>query len=137
MADEVPTGDKAVFAFLEMIALAFAFEGTSAFLNGHGWQICAKSFLAAAAFFVAGIKWARLKAVLGIKGVSTIGLVACALLNYWIGNPVGKSLSAVWIWWNGAHGRWFERFVGALYLLVVLVVLMLALSIMFKLRQRV
>ena len=136
MADEVPTGDKAVFAFLEMIALAFAFEGTSALLNGLGWQIWAESYLGAAAFFVAGLKWARLKAFLGIKGTLVIGLAACGLLNYWVGNPVGKSVSAVWIWWHGAHGRWVERFVGALYLLVVLVVLMLAQSIVFKLRQR-
>jgi hypothetical protein len=136
MADEVPTGDKAVFAFLEMIALAFAFEGTSALLNDHGWQIVAKSYLAATGFFVAGIKWAHIRSVLGIKGGLGIGLLASALFNYWIGNPTWKYVNAVWIWWNGAHGVWFERFVGALFLLAVIAVLLIVLSITFKLKHR-
>ena len=29
MANDVPTGDRAVFAFFEMVALAFAFEGVA------------------------------------------------------------------------------------------------------------
>jgi hypothetical protein len=136
MADEVPAGDKAVFAFLEMIALAFAFEGTSALLNGLGWQICAKAYVVAGAFFVAGIKWTRLKASLGIKVSLVIALAAFGLLNYWAGNPVGRYGSAVWVWWNGPHRRWFDRFSGALYLLVILVVLMLALGVILRLRQR-
>src|SRR5260370_38402530 len=106
MAEEVPTGDKAVFAFLEMIALAFAFEGTSALLNGLGWQICAKSYVVAAAFFVAGIKWARLKAFFGIKGASVIGLAACGLLNYCIRNPAGKSPSDAFMWWSMTQVLW-------------------------------
>lgn len=62
MADEIPTGDKAVFAFLEMVALAFAFEGVSALLNGGRWPIYTGSLICAGVFFVAGIKWPKLKA---------------------------------------------------------------------------
>ena len=34
MADDVPAGNRACFAFLEMLALAFAFEATSALIHG-------------------------------------------------------------------------------------------------------
>lgn len=61
VADEIPTGDKAVFAFLEMIALAFAFEGVSSLLAGSPWPVCAGSLLGAVMFFVAGIKWSWIK----------------------------------------------------------------------------
>ncbi len=61
MADEVPTGDRAVFAFFEMVALAFAFEGVAALLNRKPWPIVTGSWLASAVFFLIGVKWPSLK----------------------------------------------------------------------------
>ena len=49
VAEELPTGDKAVFAFLEMVALEPAFEGVSALLNGKDWMIVAESLAASLA----------------------------------------------------------------------------------------
>jgi hypothetical protein len=57
LPDDIPTGNKAVFAFLEMVALAFAFEGVSAWLNGKPWNVCGESILGSLLFFLAGIKW--------------------------------------------------------------------------------
>ncbi len=65
MAEEPPTGDRAVFAFLELVALAFMFEGVSAFLNGKSvWELlgCAT---AALCFFLGGVKWPLIRAKLG------------------------------------------------------------------------
>src|SRR5450755_1211987 len=61
MADDVPSGDKAVFAFLELIALAFAFEGVSALLDGKPWTRWGGAGIATIVFFVAGIKWPSIK----------------------------------------------------------------------------
>jgi hypothetical protein len=61
MADEVPSGDRAVFAFLELVALAFMFEGVSAFLSGKSLWTLSGCALAALFFFVLGIAWPRIK----------------------------------------------------------------------------
>ena len=55
MADEVPTGDKAIFAFFEMLSLAFAFEGTAAWLRGESIDRFAKAYVACVILFVLGI----------------------------------------------------------------------------------
>ena len=68
MAEEIPTGDKAVFAFLEMVALAFAFEGVSALLNDRPWEIWIGSLVGALIFFLAGIKWPSIRASVTNQG---------------------------------------------------------------------
>jgi hypothetical protein len=65
MSNEVPTGDGAIFAFLEMVALAFAFEGTSALLRGEPWSTCIPAYCAAIILFLAGIKWPWIKTKFG------------------------------------------------------------------------
>src|SRR5579863_9829766 len=85
MAEEIPTGDKAVFAFLEMIALAFAFEGVNAMLNGRPWFIYVGSFFAALVFFLAGIKWPYLKSALA-RG-NLVVFWAISILATWV--PAG------------------------------------------------
>ncbi len=84
LAEEIPTGDRAVFAFLEMVALAFAFEGVNALLNGLSWLICTGAFFGAIVFFFAGIKWPTIKQLLGRK-------VAATRLRFWL-------LSIVLVW---------------------------------------
>jgi hypothetical protein len=62
MADEIPSGDKAVFAFLELFALAFAFEGAAALLRGElSWRTIL-SFVGAIVCFLGGIRWPQLRA---------------------------------------------------------------------------
>jgi hypothetical protein len=65
MADSVPSGDTAVFALVEMFALAFAFEGTSLLLNGGGAMKVTFAYIAAVALLVAGMKWPFLKEHIG------------------------------------------------------------------------
>jgi|ERR1700761_612454 len=61
VTEQVPTGDIAVFAFLEIVALAFAFEGTSALLNERPLGIVISAYVAAVVFFIAGVKWPKTK----------------------------------------------------------------------------
>ena len=56
MSGEIPKGDTAVFAFLEMIALAFAFSGVEG-LGVKPLLQCIAYFGGALIFFVSGIKW--------------------------------------------------------------------------------
>src|SRR2546426_2252062 len=63
-ADAPPTGNKAVYAFLELFALAFTFEGAAALLRGESlWKI-AGAWLVAVFFFVAGIRWPKIRLLL-------------------------------------------------------------------------
>ena len=58
-SDAPPAGDKAVYAFLELFALAFTFEGASALLRGESlWRIVG-AWLVAIIFFIAGIQWPK------------------------------------------------------------------------------
>jgi TolB-like protein/predicted Ser/Thr protein kinase len=60
-AEAPPTGNKAVYAFLELFALAFTFEGAGAMLRGESWWRVAGAWLVAVIFFVAGIQWPRIR----------------------------------------------------------------------------
>ncbi|HVB33673.1 MAG TPA: hypothetical protein VNJ52_04765 [Patescibacteria group bacterium] len=62
MAGEIPSGDGAVFAYLEMIAAAFTFAGVGALVSGKSWSTWVPALLIAAFFFVAGIKFTKIKA---------------------------------------------------------------------------
>lgn len=68
MADEIPAGDKAVFAFLELFALAFAFEGAGSLLRGEPFWRVIGAWVLTAIFFVAGIKWPSLRKRFGTPG---------------------------------------------------------------------
>jgi TolB-like protein/tRNA A-37 threonylcarbamoyl transferase component Bud32 len=60
-AEAPPTGNKAVYAFLELFALAFTFEGAGAMLRGEPlWRVVG-AWLVAVVFFVAGIQWPRIR----------------------------------------------------------------------------
>ena len=64
-ADAPPAGDKAVYAFLELFALAFTFEGASALIRGESlWRIVG-AWLVAIIFFIAGIQWPKIRVWLG------------------------------------------------------------------------
>ena len=63
--DAPPAGNKAVYAFLELFALAFTFEGAAALLRGESvWKIVG-AWIVAIFFFIAGIKWPRIRLWLG------------------------------------------------------------------------
>jgi TolB-like protein len=60
-AEAPPAGNKAVYAFLELFALAFTFEGAGAMLRGESlWRVVG-AWLVAVIFFVAGIQWPRIR----------------------------------------------------------------------------
>jgi hypothetical protein len=61
MLDEVPTGDKAVYIFLEMTALGFVLEAVAALVRGDAWWKWAGAFLLGASFLLLGVKWPLLK----------------------------------------------------------------------------
>jgi TolB-like protein/predicted Ser/Thr protein kinase len=64
-AEAPPAGNKAVYAFLELFALAFTFEGAGAMLRGESlWRVVG-AWLVAIIFFVAGIQWPRIRLWLG------------------------------------------------------------------------
>jgi len=63
--DAPPTGDKAVYAFLELFALAFTFEGAAALLRGEAlWRVIG-AWLVAIFFFIAGIQWPKIRLFIG------------------------------------------------------------------------
>ncbi len=61
MPSELPSGDMAVYVFLEMIALAFVFGAVDAGVSGKPWYVWAGCSVLAVLFFLAGIKWPQIK----------------------------------------------------------------------------
>ena len=66
MPDELPSGDKAVYVFLEIMAFCFALASVDALVAAR-WIKSACFFLVAIAFFLAGIKWPKIKVSLFSK----------------------------------------------------------------------
>jgi len=64
MSSELPSGDLAVFGFLEMFALAFAFSFVEN-LGTKPWYALIYRVILALFFFVAGIKWPLIRPKLG------------------------------------------------------------------------
>ena len=61
MPGELPKGDKAVYVFLEMIALGFALGSVDSLMSGKPWYVTTGSLVLGIACFLAGIKWAKIK----------------------------------------------------------------------------
>lgn len=68
MADELPSGDKAVYAFLEILAFCFALASVDAFVARH-WFGSIAYLLVAVLFFVGGIKWPEIR----LRATRTVG----------------------------------------------------------------
>jgi hypothetical protein len=83
MAGELPTGDYAVFAFLEMIALAFAFASVEALVASRPWYISVGCLVLAILFFLAGIKWPQIKLKIGAGFISTVNVIVRNPLYRW------------------------------------------------------
>jgi hypothetical protein len=66
VADELPSGDKAVYLFLEILAFCFALASVDAFVAKH-WLASAGYVVVAIVLFVAGIKWPQIKRKLSKK----------------------------------------------------------------------
>lgn len=96
MADEIPSGDKAVFAFFELFALAFAFEGAAALLRGESlWRI-AGAWTLTVVFFVVGIRWPRWKTRFGPSFSAWVARLSTDA-RFWLGAGLvlGIALSIV------------------------------------------
>src|ERR1039458_7885766 len=67
MSDELPSGDKAVYIFLEMIALGFALEAVAALMRGDVWWKWTGALVMGILFLVAGIKSQQIKLKVGTR----------------------------------------------------------------------
>jgi hypothetical protein len=73
MSDETPAGDKAVYVFIEMIALEFIlFSIEEAFKDQPSWTNVAIASTLGLLFFLLGVTWTRLKGRLQSGFVRTI-----------------------------------------------------------------
>jgi len=81
-ADNPAAGNKAVYALLELFALAFTFEGAASLLRGESlWKI-AGAWLVAVIFFVAGIRWPKIRRSLeGRFGSRPVGTPPAGIKN--------------------------------------------------------
>jgi hypothetical protein len=62
MADDVPSGDKAVYLFIEMIALGFVLYAIEeAFRDNPSWPKVCTAVILGLLCFVLGIKWTQIK----------------------------------------------------------------------------
>jgi len=62
MPDETPTGDRAVYVFIEMIALGFVlYSIEEAFKDKPSWAKFAIALALGLIFFILGVKWTTLK----------------------------------------------------------------------------
>jgi TolB-like protein len=59
--DARPAANKAAYALLTLLALAFTFAGARAMLRGESWWRAAGAWVVAVIFFVAGIQWPRIR----------------------------------------------------------------------------
>jgi hypothetical protein len=89
MASEIPVGDLAIFACVEMFALAFAFEGAAAIIHGEEWWKAVIAWPIAVCLFVAGLKWRWLKRILGERIATFVAryrlpLLVSLVLYLWI-----------------------------------------------------
>ena len=64
MSDELPAGEKAVYVFLEMVAFCFLLACVDALVGKKSWFIWLSCLVLAVAFFLAGIKWPKIKKML-------------------------------------------------------------------------
>ena len=77
MADETPTGDKAVYVFIEMIALAFILYAVEeAFSDKPSWLKVIVALVLGLSFFLLGIKWTKLKGRIHLAWTRRIDRIA-------------------------------------------------------------
>lgn len=76
MVDELPSGDRAVYLFLEMIALGFVLTAIDAVVNGKAPIVWLSCFALSVIFFLAGIKWPQIKQVSGEQFSNAVERVA-------------------------------------------------------------
>ncbi len=93
MADDIPSGDRAVFAVFELFALAFAFEGAARLLDGK-YAVGLLAVAVSIFFFIAGLKWPYIKLKTGSRFAFAIDrlandsryrLAAILLVGFYIG----------------------------------------------------
>ncbi len=65
MPDELPSGSKAIYIFLEMIALGFALEAVTAFMRGDVWWKWSGALLLGVLFLAGGVKSQQIRLKMG------------------------------------------------------------------------
>ena len=72
MPDELPSGDKAVYVILEMIALGFILEAVPSFMRGDVWWRWVGALALGILFLVAGVKWPQIKQIAAASRFASI-----------------------------------------------------------------
>lgn len=76
MSDDTPSGDRAVYLFLEMIALGFVLAAVDTGVNGKPLQVWGSCLVAGLVFFVLGVKWAAIRQSISLQLVQIIESIA-------------------------------------------------------------
>src|ERR1039458_7308539 len=116
----------ALFAlFVAFIVAALAVFGVISMALGHIFMVCA---------FAVGVliiwtelipaKPARHKIAFTVALLSVMLAADFAIIKLKQGGK-GYPLGAMWYWWSGPHGRWFDRAIGGIATLVLLFFLLL------------
>jgi len=114
MLDDVPAGDLAVFGFFEMVALGFVLEGIGGLERGEYWWKWLGSLFLGLLFFVAGIKWPKIKRVLGGRFSDVVERVAVYRPLFVIG-----AIAYVVITRHDLRYRYVALALGATYLIFI------------------
>ena len=67
MSDELPTGDKAIAAFFEIVAIGYTCAAGDAILLHHDYEAGIKGLIIATVLFIVGIKWPAIPHSIVIK----------------------------------------------------------------------
>jgi hypothetical protein len=112
-SDDVPSGGKAIFAFCELFALAFAFEGASAYLNEKPWPTVTRAAVLATLFFFAGLKLPALITQIGTDSALFRFKQFAQTQRFWLGALSGIALGFTLAGFiGGPLHRWFPEPAG-------------------------
>jgi hypothetical protein len=81
MPGDLPSGDKAVYLFFEMLALAFLFAAVDALIGSKPWYISAGSLALAVLFYLTGLKWPIVRSTIGSRLLFSVFLASVVLLS--------------------------------------------------------
>jgi hypothetical protein len=134
--DKPPSNDALVLGLLDMFGLGFVLNATDALWRGEGWIHVSLGYFVGAALVTAGFKWPTWKSKAGDRFVASVDRVAADarwwllflfLIFTYVGTPalvrtIELSLAADTTTWTPAVHPWQERFRGALWALMLVVV---------------
>jgi hypothetical protein len=110
MPDELPSGDKAVYIFLEMIALGFALEAVASFMRNDVWWKWIGALVMGILFLLAGVKWPQIKLKVGTRFAHYLNLRPIWMTVFIILSLYVLQKSVVLDFVMNLHQRWHGWF---------------------------